>query len=291
MLANDRTCKICHKTFTTNANFKFHINRQTPCVAPELLVDVAPLIKNFKCNRCEASFQSNYKLTCHLNRKFPCKLKDPHPEEIKLRLLFDQLKHENQQQQIRIEQLEMKGSSTITNNKKINNIQNNINSNNTININVYGKEDMTHISNAMYKSCFRKVTKSVEKLFDMKHFSQNMQKNHNLYISNLRDAYMMIYDAGRWNKVNKEITLDNMYYDIKENLADAMNLMRDEDTLDISLDNLFAPFVEDDIDEEKEARIKKLSCDLMACMAYNNRHYPMKIKEDMDKEIKRKLKN
>jgi hypothetical protein len=286
MVASDKSCPICRKTFTSDANLKFHTNRQTPCVAFDS-VEPIPLIKNFKCNRCEVCFQSNYKLTSHLNRKTPCAIKDPQPEEIELRLLFDQLQHENQQQKQRIDQLEMKAMSTVTNNN--NNIQNNINSNNTININVYGKEDMSHISDAMYRNCFRRVTKSVEHLFDMKHFSKNMPNNHNLYISNLRDVYMMIYEAGQWNKVNREDAMDNIYDDLKENLEDAMNMMRDKNTLDISLDNLFAPFVEDGMDEEKEQRIKKMSCDLMACMAYNNRHFPTKIKGDMDREIKRKL--
>ena len=301
-MSSDRTCKTCQKTFGTNANFNFHMKRQNPCISPDLLVDVVPLIKNFKCNRCDACFQSNYKLTCHLNRKFPCKLKNPQPEEIELRLLFDQLQQEHHQQQqenqeLRIDQFEMKATSIVTNNNNnttnnnnnTNNIQNNIQNNNTININVYKKEDMSHIDDKMFKSCFRKVTKSVEKLFAMKHFSEDMPSNHNLYVTNLRDVYMMVYEAGRWNKVNKEDMMDNIYYDIKEDLADAMNVMRDENTLEKSLDNLFAPFVEDDMDEEKELRIKKVSCDLMACMAYNNRHYPMKLKGDMDREIKRKL--
>jgi hypothetical protein len=274
------------------------MKRQKPCIAFDS-TDPIPLVKNFKCNRCEVYFQTNYKLTCHLNRKFPCELKNPQPEEIELRSLFDQLQQENQEQKQRIDQLEMKATSTVTNNNNnnnnnttnnnTNNIQNNIQNNNTININVYKKEDMSHIDDKMFKSCFRKVTKSVEKLFAMKHFSEDMPSNHNLYVTNLRDVYMMVYEAGRWNKVNKEDMMDNIYYDIKEDLADAMNVMRDENTLEKSLDNLFAPFVEDDMDEEKELRIKKVSCDLMACMAYNNRHYPMKLKGDMDREIKRKL--
>ncbi len=295
MVASDKSCPICRRTFTSDVNLRFHTNRQKPCIASNS-VEPIPLVKNFKCNRCEVCFQSNYKLTSHLKRKNPCAIKEPHPEEIELRSLFDQLQQENQEQKLRIDQLEMKATSTITNNNNTtnnnnntNNIQTNIQNNNTIHINVYKKEDMSHIDDKMFKSCFRKVTKSVEKLFAMKHFSKDMQSNHNLYISNLRDIYMMIYEAGRWNKVNKEDMMDNIYHDLKEDLADAMNLMRDKNTLERSLDNLFAPFVEDDMDEEKELRIKKVSCDLMACMAYNNRHYPMKLKGDMDREIKKKL--
>ncbi len=96
----NRTCKVCKKTFGTNANYKFHINRQIPCLSPELMANIPPLIKNFKCERCDACFQSNYKLTCHLNRKFPCVSKYT-PEDISIRLLAQLNQH-----QMKIEQLE-----------------------------------------------------------------------------------------------------------------------------------------------------------------------------------------
>ncbi len=294
MVASDKSCKICRKTFTSDLNLKYHTTRKKPCVASDS-VEPIPLVKNFKCNRCEVCFQSNYKLTSHLKRKNPCAIKDPPPEEIELRLLFEQLQQENQEQKLRIDQLEMKATSNVTNNttnnNNTNNIQNNIqnNNNNTIHINVYRKEDMSHIDDKMFKSCFRKVTKSVEKLFAMKHFSEDMPSNHNLYVTNLRDVYMMVYEGGRWNKVNREDMMENIYYDLKEDMDEAMDLMRDNNTLEKSLDKLFSPFLENAMDDEKELRIKKLSCDLMACMAYNNRHYPMEIKARMDREIKKKL--
>ncbi len=97
----NRTCKICEKTFGTNANYIFHINRQIPCMSPELMANIPPLIKNFKCGRCDACFQSNYKLTCHLNRKFPCIPKQKISEEISIGLLAQLNQH-----QMKIEQLE-----------------------------------------------------------------------------------------------------------------------------------------------------------------------------------------
>ena len=96
----NRTCKICEKTFGTNANYIFHINRQIPCVAFDS-VEAIPLVKNFKCNRCEVCFQSNYKLTSHLNRKNPCAIKHNTPDYVSIGLLAQLHQH-----QIKIEQLE-----------------------------------------------------------------------------------------------------------------------------------------------------------------------------------------
>ena len=149
---------------------------------------------------------------------------------------------------------------------------------------MYGKEDMSHITDAMYKSCFKVVKRSVEKLFKMKHFSKKMPGNHNLYISNMRDAYMMIYRAGRWDIVNKAITLNQMYLDTKENLSEAFDRMREAGLLDANLERMFRWFVDDSIEEVDENVFKKISCDIFACLAYNNREFPMEMKKLMDKQ-------
>jgi len=268
-----KQCEKCGKYFSVTANYNYHLKRKTPCVPCSI---VSPT--KYKCNRCEKYFQSKQNLTVHLNRKNPCIIKNPQPGELELRALFEQLQNENEQLKLQNENLRNNNFSNT----------NNINSNNTnnISINVYGSEDMSHITDAMYKSCFRQMQRSVEKLFNMKHFSNQMMENQNIYITNLRDAYMMIYNAGQWNKVNKAITFNRIYYDLKDNLSNALDQMRDENTIDKQLDQQFSWFVEDDIDEEKEEKFKKISCEIMACMAYNNRHFPMKIKNQMDKNKK-----
>ena len=75
-----------------------------------------------------------------------------------------------------------------------------------------------------------------------------------------------------------------MYIDTKENLSDVFDRMREEGTLDTNLEKMFSWFVDDSIEEVDENVFKKISCDLMACFAYNNRIYPMEIKKIMDKQ-------
>ena len=303
MVASDKTCKICLQTFSTNANLKLHTNRKTPCVAPE---KITPVVKfKFKCERCDATFQSNKKLEGHLNRKFPCKIKDPTPEEIELRDLFEKLRADhlqqqetNQQQQEEIEQLKKQVSTTTNNNNTNNNNTNNNhshnkNSNNTnsnnVTINVYGQEDMSHITDAMYNYCFRQFDKSVECLFDYKHFSPKMQKNHNVYISNMRDGNMMVRNSKQWDLVGKDVTFHRMYGELKVNLSDAWDRMQDNNTTDVSTRPIYPKFIIDDIDDERDAMFERLSCHKMACMAYNNRIFPMEMKKQMDQKIRDKV--
>jgi len=258
--------------------------RKNPCVVAELTDGIETQNKKFKCNRCESSFRTSQKLTSHLNRKFPCELKNPSPEEIELRLLFEQLQEKNKQQQIQIDKLENK--STITNNTA-----NNINSNNTTNniiIHSYGNEDMSHITENMYKQCFQVVYKSVEKLFDMKHFSKDMKQNHNLYITNMNSNHMMMLTNEKWGLVEKAETLDNMYEDIRENLSDAFNELRDKDRVDAVMEKQFSSFADDyKVDEdENEERAKKESCKKMAYLAFNNRQFAINAQRQLKNKTK-----
>jgi uncharacterized C2H2 Zn-finger protein len=286
-----KTCPVCEKIFSTTANYNNHLNRKNPCIPPNLLNMVLNIGLKHQCNLCEKRFQTRQQLTNHLNRKYPCQIKNPHPNEIELQTLFEKLKKENEELKTQLNQTTIQTNTQNTQNNQINNNMNNSNvnsnSNNTnnITINVYGQEDMSHITDAMYKTCFRQVKRSVEKLFKMKHFSPQMQENHNLYISNMRDAYMMIFRSGKWNIANKASTLEKMYYDTKDNLSSAFDKLRDEGKLDADLEKLFSWFVDEEIDEIEENKLKKISTNEMAYMAYNNRKFPMEIKKKMETNL------
>jgi hypothetical protein len=309
MVSSNKTCQTCLQTFSTNANLKLHTNRRIPCVAPEI---IAPELKvehapyKHKCERCELRFQTNKKLMSHLHRKFPCKIKNPTEEEIELRVLFEQLKadhlkqqeehlkqqEEHLQQQEEIKQLKQQVNTAngTTNNNNTKNTTNNIQNNNNVTINVYGKEDTSHITDAMVLSCFDDFDKSIEKYFDMKHFSKRMKCNHNIYISNMRDGYMMVFNTKKWNIVNKEVTLKKMYYEIKEILSNEWDRMRNKNAVASHIESIYPRFIEYEIDDERELLFQTASCDKMACMAYNNRDFPMNKKKQWDKEQKEKEK-
>ena len=187
---------------------------------------------------------------------------------------------DNQQQNIKLENLKRQSSvvaNTTTTNNHIQNNSNNNNTTNNININMYGQEDMSHISEGMYKECFRLVYKSVEKLFGMKHFSDDMKQNHNLYVTNMNSDHMMMLIKGDWDLVNKEETFDTIYDDIRENLSDAFNQLRDKNRIDSKLEKQFSSFADDYKvdDDENEERAKKESCKKMAYLAFNKRQFPI----------------
>ena len=45
------------------------------------------------------------------------------------------------------------------------------------------------------------------------HFNPLKPENMNIYISNMKDKYLMIYDGTNWNLANKRDELDKLYED------------------------------------------------------------------------------
>jgi hypothetical protein len=289
-MPTNKLCEKCGRSFTTAKNLTIHMNRKNPC---DIQMHADPLHLEFPCLRCEKIFYTKQNLNMHLKRKFPCKIQSPDPQETELQLLFEKLlqeneqrkleneqrKLENEQQQLEIEKLQSAAATNTTNNNTTNNntTNNNTTNNNNITINMYGKENMAHINDQMYKDCFKFVYKSIENFFKMKHLSENMKENHNLYVTNMNGDHMMMLMDGEWGLVEKEETFDTIYEDIRGNLSDKFNTLRDEKQLDPMIEKQFAHFADDYAADAggDEEHAKKESCKKMAYLAYNKRHYPM----------------
>jgi len=127
-------------------------------------------------------------------------------------------------------------SSDNNNNNIINNSNNNSNNSfvgniNNFNITAYGKETCDHISDNMFKKIIDKGFKSVPYLVEQMHFNKDKPENHNVYISNMRDNYVLVYDGTKWILNEKETILEDLrdekslllsdkYEELKNNLGD-----------------------------------------------------------------------
>jgi hypothetical protein len=95
--------------------------------------------------------------------------------------------------------LEIHGSFNTTN------IQNNIT------LLAYRETDVSHLTDEDYRFCIKKVNHCVKSLIDKVHFNPNKPENRNIYISNMKDKYIMIYDGNNWNLANKKEELERLY--------------------------------------------------------------------------------
>lgn len=93
------------------------------------------------------------------------------------------------------------------------NITNNIVQNNHIQLFSYKETDTSHLTEKDYIQCIKKVTYCVKDLIEKIHFNPIKPENMNIYISNMKDKYLMVYEEGNWKLRNKMSEIDSLYND------------------------------------------------------------------------------
>ena len=239
---NINKCIYCVKIFSSKGNLHKHLNNN--CLT----------IKNM----------INEKNKLYAQQKVFIENRDKQLNEDKY---FNQEK-EMKKLRITIAKLLKKRSNiNITN---INNITNNKITNNNLNINInsFGKEDLSHITTEDYKRFLTGFFPGFIKFIEKIHFDKEMPANHNIYISNLKSKYMQIYDGDKWSTTEKNDILDNFIlkkYNILSNKCS--ELEENNQISDIVVDK-FIQFSKNYKDEESQKITKN---DIML-MIYNNKN-------------------
>jgi hypothetical protein len=276
------TCNLCLKIFKKKYNYNRHLNRKYPCKNVKLInrgviinplktnfynskttiisTEVAPIstenIKNYKkktkehiCSFCSLSFTRISSLNRHL--KYRCKI------------LYNDYNYNDLIK--RIEKLE----NTKHNHSNIN-INNNIINNNHINIVAFGKEDLTKISDDIYKLIMDKGFQSIPQLIKYLHFNEKNPEYHNIFISNIRDNKVKVYNGEKCILL-EDTEIFNKLYNEK---SDYLEIKYDEisDKLKSSTKKKFERFLNNKDDEKHMDKIYKN----IKLLLYNHRDVPLK---------------
>ena len=267
------TCEKCNKFFNHKGTYERHLNKQKTCKInpklelknPKMDLKTDILHDLTTCKHCQVNFSSKSNLSKHMNGR--CKImKNNEMYEIKNALL---------KMQEKIDELEKSKMPTVannTNNTNNNNINNGVIQNNTnnITINQYGKEDLSHLTFNDFNGIFNKCNSCVPNLIDLIHFNKDKPENNNIYISNLKGPYAMIYDGQKWNVVDKNTTIDDMYDDKCDILVNKYENLKDH--LDEKTMNKFNKF----LNKYEDENIKKNITKNIKLMLYNNREIALK---------------
>ena len=288
-------CKHCGKEFSQKCHYTNHMNRKIPCkISAPKSTELAPKCTdekndkeskedNIKCNYCGAIFTRGSSLTRHINDR--CKVKkenDTKMENLMERLIKieeeNKLMKENFGKEIEELRKENSKYKKIINNTQNNNIQNN----NTININLvpYGQEDLSYITKKDYQKIFTRANMSVPAFVEHVHFNKNKPENHNVYISNMRADYGLMYDGEQWAIHNKEDLLDNMYEDKTVILLDQFE--QQYDSLDEQTKRMFERFVKRH--EKDDDKLKTIVKKELQQILYNKRKMASETKKINYKE-------
>ena len=245
-------------------------------------------LKKHQCIYCNTFFSTNSNMNKHINKCKTKKQQDNQKEDLLQKLIKDmaEMKEEIKKKDNHVANLELKlhkietGKTNIQIGKQQNNTLNNtkienqqIINNNNIKLLAFGKEDMTHIVDEVYKKILNRGFKSVPTLVEHVHFNKNKPENHNIYISNIRTNYVLIYDGIDWKLKERDDILQQLMDDKTAILSDKFEeLLTDLDEASIKK---FQRFLDNQDDNSVITGIKN---DLKL-MLYNNRKIPEMTKE------------
>jgi len=180
----------------------------------------------YECEYCNKQFNSRQGRWKHL-KICKEKLKDDEDKENLLNLvemlnnqLDEQRKQLNKQLEEQREQIKEQNEQIKELIKKAgvnigtqNNIQNNIQ------ILAYNNSDISHLTDKDYVKCLKHSNFCIPHLIKQIHFNPKKPENHNIYISNLKNNYVMIYNGSKWILNDRDESIQNLIDD-KESIME-----------------------------------------------------------------------
>jgi len=163
------------------------------------------------CEHCNQKFKTKDNKSRHI-RKY-CKILNPQKNSNE-ELLKDLLNVQQQQFNIERKELYQQLEKLLDKVGNTTNIQSNIK--NTIHLNSYGNEDMSHITDQLKTELIRIPYGMIPKMIEAVHFNDNKPENKNISLSNIRDNKIKIFSDNKWIYKDKDETIhelvDGKYY-------------------------------------------------------------------------------
>jgi hypothetical protein len=145
-----------------------------------------------------------------------------------------------------------------------------------VNIVKFGSENISHISDDMYRKILGRGVRSIEAFIECSHFDVTHPENHNIYITNIRNEYLVLYDGDKWIITQRDEKLEDIIY------AKSDFLCRKFEELSSSMHMndvfKFKKFMEIKDDQETIDLIKHE----LVLKFYNNRHVPAELRKQKD---------
>ena len=250
------SCNVCSKTFSLRGNYNAHLKRKKPCYQYD---------SQDNCKYCLKKFSNKYNKTRHettCSKRVAEELLKPSADG-KIQALENKIKELETMIKQGINPIPSVITNTMTTNNTV--IQN------FFVINKYGHEDLSHLTDSQKLNNLRKIYMSIPSFILLKHFDKDHPENSNVYVSNLKTPYALIYNGNSWvvtdrNKLLQEMYDDN-YCEVIHNYKE-MKAQLDDKTIDA-----FRRFLNDQDDDKL---ISKMKNDIKLIL-YNNRDQVIKL--------------
>ena len=267
-------CRLCNFTTPLKGNYSAHVSSQKHTKAIKMdaalkqieqqnlsksnkneHLDNIPTTKvaekeeiDFACKYCDKRFSFRQSMNRHI--KYTCtKNKDEDLKEL-VRLMNIQMEQQKQEFNKKIE----------TQAKQIEKLMGKLEVGNTFNTAIvnniqllgYRQTDVSHLTDQDYRSCIKRVNHCVKSMIEKVHFNPLKPENMNIYISNIKEKYIMVYDGANWNLANKKDELDRLYEEKEMMLEEWLDSNPDEE-----LKKKFMKYLDNKDNDECLNRIKE----------------------------------
>jgi hypothetical protein len=276
-------CIFCKKIFCSKGNLYNHVKK---CTNNDNMIS-----KDLQCTYCKKEFTLASSLNRHLKDRCKVKKQQDNAKEDLLQKLVDEMKKQSDEMkkqnekmtgmQEEISRLKSENKKYVQkigaqHNNSTNIDQQNIQiNNNHLNIKLlaFGKEDMSHLVDEVYKKVLNKGFKSVPTLVNFVHFNRNRPQNHNVYISNIQTNYALVYDGDDWKLKERDDVLRQLIDDKKAILSDKF------DELLASLDEPTVRKFRRFLDESDQLEVICQIKNDLKLLLYNNKKIPEKTRQ------------
>ena len=189
--------------------------------------------KKIVCEYCNKTFTRQNNLTVHLKKS--CKKYDEKQKIIELENKEKELKNKEKELEKKEKELEKKYKDEIEKlHQKIEFLMEQkqgpttiINIDKQINLNSYGSEDMSHITENFKDQMLKIPFVAIPKMIEEVHFSDKKPENKNIKLTNKKENYVKVYQGDKWIFKDRKSTIkqlmddkytiiDNHYEEYKE---------------------------------------------------------------------------
>ena len=215
------------------------------------------------CQHCNKGFKYKTHLYRHLKRYckvLKLKKETENSENEKLKLIIEKQKKEISENKDEKQKLYDYIDKLI---EKAGNTYNIEQQNNQINLNNFGNEDITHITDKFMQRIISIPYVGVQKLIEKVHFNKKKPENKNIALTNKKEKMIKIFKNNKWKYKNREEIMDEL---INTNYTrmDDFYLEKGKENLNNNHNNKYLEFQEKFEDQDKDLHEKiKQECEMI----------------------------